>query len=110
MPPQVPLYKGLQERRGASVKLPGRAGREVKNMDRQTSNIILIVLAAIGAVAVVAVLGMLLMHTTMMGGGGMMGGAGMMGCCGGMMWLWPVGLLVIVALVALLLIRRRPRL
>jgi uncharacterized membrane protein len=79
-------------------------------MDRQTSNVILIVLAVIGAVAVVAVLGMLLMHAGVMGGGGMMGGAGMMGCCGGMMWLWPVGLLLIVALVALLLLRNRTRL
>ena len=77
-------------------------------MDSKISNVILIVLAVIGAVAVVTVIGMWLMHATMMGGGGMMGGAGMMGS--GMMWLWPVGLLVLVALVAFLLLRLRPRL
>ena len=72
-------------------------------MNRQTSNILLIVLAVVGVVAIVAALGMLLMHATMMGG------AGMMGCCGGMMWLWPAGLFLIAAIVAFLLLRRRLR-
>lgn len=75
-------------------------------MDRQTSNVVLIVLAVIGALAVIGLLGMWLMPAMM---GGMMGGSGMMNCCGGMMGFSILGLLfvgVIVVISVFLVLRK----
>jgi hypothetical protein len=75
-------------------------------MDRQTSNIVLIVFAVVAGLAVIGLLAMWLMPSMM---GGMMGGSGMMSCCGGMMGLWIFGLLfvaVIVVISVLLVLRK----
>jgi hypothetical protein len=65
-------------------------------------NVVLILLAVIGAIAVAGFVGMAIMY------GGMMGG--MMTCYGGVAVGWLVGLLLIVAIVAVIVIdlfRRR---
>jgi hypothetical protein len=72
--------------------------------NRDAWNIVLITLAVIGAIAVIGFIGMALMSMTM---GGMIGG--MMNCYGGMAGGWLVGLLLITAIAAavILLSRRR---
>ena len=74
--------------------------------NRDVWNIALITLAVIGAIAVIGFIGMALMGVTM---GGMMGG--MMNCGVGMAGGWLVGLLLIAAIAAtvILLLRRRPQ-
>lgn len=67
-------------------------------MDRQTSNVVLIVLAVIAGLTVLGLLAMLFMPAMM---GGMMGGSEMMSCCGGMMSLWILGLLFVAVIVAI---------
>jgi uncharacterized membrane protein len=75
-------------------------------MDRQTSNIVLILLAVIAALAIIGLLGMWLMPSMM---GGMMGGSGMMSCCGGRMGLWIFGLffVAVIVVISILLVLRK---
>jgi hypothetical protein len=61
-------------------------------------NLIVLVLAVIGGIALLGVLGMWLMHGSMMMGGPMMGGGG-----------WLIGLLILGALVALVVVLARRR-
>ena len=68
--------------------------------NRDLWNVVLITLAVIGAIAVIGFIGMALMHATM---------GGMMNYQGGMAGGWLVGLLLIAAIVATLILLSRSR-